>query len=121
MRKTNTRTIKTQINQSEKEIQSAVIEYLTLMENMGKVYFFRNNSFQGSFQRSNGSQGYIRNNKPGVPDIIVLYQSVFIGLEIKGSKGKQSEYQLQAEKAIELAGGQYYIIRDLNDVKEIIS
>ena len=43
MRKTNTRTIKTQINQSEKEIQSAVIEYLTLMENMGKVYFFRNN------------------------------------------------------------------------------
>ncbi len=104
-----------QIIESEKDIQRAVLEYLQLLENMGKLYFFRNNSFQGSFQRSNGSQGYIKNNKKGVPDIIICDNGRFVGLEIKGTKGKQSEFQRQAEEAITLTGGQYHIIRSLND------
>lgn len=109
------------INQSEKSVQSAVLQYLGTLENMGKVYYFRNNSFQGSFERSNGSRGYIRNSKQGVPDIIVCYKGKWIGLELKGTKGVQSDYQKQAEAAIKLAGGEYYIIRDLQEVIDIIS
>jgi len=109
------------INQNEKDVQSAVLVYLGTLENMGKVYYFRNNSFRGSFQRSNGSQGYIRNSKQGVPDIIVCYKGRYIGLEIKGTKGVQSDFQKQAEAAIKLAGGEYYIIRDLQEVVDIIN
>ena len=105
--------------ESEKDIQLAVIYYLSLLENMGKLYFFRNNSFQGSFARSNGSTGYIKNNKKGAPDIIVCFQGRYIGLEIKGTKGKQSDEQKQAEAIILMAGGEYYVIRSFDEAKKI--
>jgi len=100
----------------EKEIQYTIIQYLEYQKNL---YFIRTNSFAGSFLRRNGSAGYIKNNKAGCPDIIVLKNGRFIGLEVKTDKGKQSDLQKEAEKQIKNSGGEYYIIRRLEDVLDI--
>lgn len=104
----------------ESLIQQACLTYLQMLENQGKLYFVRNNSFAGFLQRGNGSVGYIKNQKRGTPDIIVCYQGRFVGLEIKGPKGRQSEFQKEAEAAIRKAGGEYYVIRDTDHLREII-
>lgn len=90
-----------------------------MLENQGKCYVIRDNSFAGHIQRANGSRGYVKNNKPGKPDIIVCYQGKFIGLEVK-HKTKQSEYQKLAEEAIKKAGGDYHIVHDVLEVRELI-
>lgn len=104
----------------EKHIQQTIITYLQYLENQGKVYFFRNNSFAGFTERRNGTKGYIKNNKPGMPDIIVCYKGKWIGLEIKNEKGKQSDFQKEAEIQIKKAGGEYYIVRSVEEVESLI-
>jgi hypothetical protein len=106
---------------SEKDIQKSVIDYLNILENQGKIYFIRTNSFAGYIKRRNGTYGWIQNNKSGCPDIIVCgHSGKFIGLEIKVFSGKQSDYQKLAEADIRKAGGEYYIVRSVEDVKMII-
>lgn len=106
-----------ELRASEKEIQKAIISYL---EYRPDAYFVRNNSFAGSFQRANGSRGWIKNNKPGAPDLILCFKGKWIGLEIKCLGGKQSELQKQAEQEIIKAGGVYKIIRDLEEIKILL-
>jgi len=101
----------------EKEIQYTITQYLEYQKNL---YFIRTNSFAGAFMRRDGSSGYIKNNKAGCPDIIVLKDGRFIGLEVKTDKGKQSDLQKEAEEKIERCGGEYYIVRNLEDVVEIL-
>jgi hypothetical protein len=103
----------------ESGIQTAVLIYLSMLENQGKCYVVRVNSFAGHLTRANGSQGYVKNNKLGCPDILLCYNGKFIGLEIK-HKTKQSEHQKLAELSIQKAGGEYYIIHDVLEVRELI-
>lgn len=105
----------------ESGIQTAILHYLALLENQGKVYAFRNNSFRGFIQRRNGTKGFIKNNKRGVPDIIMCYKGCFVGLEVKTEKGRQSQTQKEAEQAINEAGGYYYIVRSVDDVDEVLN
>jgi len=104
----------------ESEIKKNICDYLQILENQGKIYFTRNNSFQGKIKRVNGSEGYIKNNKLGTPDFLICYQGKYIGLEVKTESGKQSAEQKKAQKAIERAGGIYYIVKNVNDVFNIL-
>lgn len=105
---------------AEIEIQRAIIQYLQFLENKGEAYFIRANSFAGKFTRGNGSIGWIKNNKPGCPDIIVCYYGKFIGLEVKTPLGKQSDYQKIAQKMIENSKGYYAIVHKVGDVVDIL-
>lgn len=113
---------------SESTIQRAVMDYLRMIETSHKLYFFRAGS--GMVQTQAG--GMFRSGKPGVPDIClvrrmekrgmddsVFVYGQFIGLEIKTSTGRQSTAQKQTQTYIEAAGGKYYIIRSLTDIKTI--
>ena len=104
----------------ETGIQTAILNYLSYYENQGKLYCFRSNSFGGFIQRSNGTRGYIKNNKRGLPDIVCCISGRFLALEIKTDKGKQSEFQKAAQTAIEKSGGLYSIVRSVDDVEKII-
>lgn len=108
------------IKVSEKEIQKAIIQYLQILENKGKCYFIRANSFAGAIKRKNGSTGWIKNNKVGCPDIVCCANGRFIGLEVKNEKGKMSANQEEAKALIEKVGGSYYVVRSINDVQEVI-
>jgi len=98
----------------ESEIQKSILEYLGYQK---KIYFFRAGS--GAIRTEQG--GYFKTGKKGCPDIIVCKSGKFIGLEVKTEKGRQSENQKQAEQEIIKAGGEYYIVKSIDDVQKIIT
>lgn len=58
--------------------------------------------------------------KPGDPDIIMCLNGRFIGIEAKARRGAQSPIQAAREKEIIASGGEYHIIRDIENIKELI-
>ena len=110
----------TKIVTPEKYIQSACMNYLELLENQGKLYFFRSQAGAVHTIRGNGSKGFFRTGRAGAPDITVCYKGKFVGLEIKNEKGKQSAYQEQAQKQIEKTGGYYFIVRSLDELVKLL-
>ena len=109
------------IKTSEKETQKACINYLQMLYNQGKLLFVRNNSFQGNFSRPDGSQGYIRNNMPGSPDLFVFVNKETLHLELKSSTGKQSPDQLAWEQAATKLGHKYYTIRSVEELVKVLN
>ena len=101
----------------EKNIQSAILDYLALKERQGKLTYWRANNIPPSYV-ANGQQIYRRPSvhaKKGIPDINVIKEGIFIGLEIKVKGGKQSPAQVEMERIIKKAGGQYYVLSSLGD------
>ena len=101
----------------EKEIQSTIMAYLSWQKN---IYYFR--SASGGFKTAEykGKSSFFRTGKVGCPDIIVCKEGRFIGLEVKTEKGKQSPAQKLAEQDIIQAGGEYHLVRNMEDVVKII-
>lgn len=91
----------------EQDIQNAILDYLSYKQ----VFHYRNNS--GALQTKNG--GFVRFGAKGSPDIIVVEDGRYIGLEVKTPTGKQSKAQKEFQDALEAAGGDYYILRSLDD------
>lgn len=104
----------------ESIIQRSIITYLEKQEAKHKLYFFRSNSFTGRVIRQNGTTGFVRNGKKGMPDIIICVGAKFVALEVKALTGIQSVEQKTAEIKIKAAGGEYYVVKSLNEVIKII-
>lgn len=102
---------------SERAIQQAIMNYLQVLENQGKLYFLRTQS--GSIRTQEGR--YFKTGKKGAPDLIVCFQGHFIGLEVKTPTGKQTNVQKAAQSVIEQSGGKYYIVRSIEEVIHIIN
>jgi hypothetical protein len=49
--------------------------------------------------------------RKGIPDIIAVLHSVFIGIEVKYGKDRMSPHQKQMQKDIEAAGGLYFVAK----------
>lgn len=99
----------------EKEIQKAICDYLSFR----KVFFWRNNNtpiYDTLNKKFRAMPKYTMN---GLPDIIVIRDGQFIGLEVKRYKTKQSDAQKEFEKNCNKAGGQYYVVRSIDDVQAI--
>ena len=99
---------------TESMLQTAILTYLEWYSKTHKIYYFRSSA--GQVRLDSGR--YFRTGKPGVPDISVCAGG-YIGLEVKTEKGRQSALQKKAEAEIVAAGGEYKIIRSLEDVKKI--
>lgn len=81
--------------------------------------------------RYNGSEGYIKNSKRGMPDIVVCLKAksgyirdemnlpwgLFIGIEVKSKVGRQSPDQKLAQEHIEKVGGLYWLIRSPEELE----
>ena len=98
----------------EKQIQKEVMDYLQWWENLGELYFLRT---QSGFVKIANTNRMFKTGKIGAPDIICCWRGRFIGIEVKSSKGRQTEAQKEAQKKIESAGGLYLIVRDLKDLE----
>ncbi len=79
---------------------------------MKKVFHFRNNT--GAMKTEHG--GFYRFGTPGSPDIICCVNGQFVGIEVKGPKGRQSPQQKEFEQALTKAGGRYILARSVDDV-----
>ena len=96
------RKLRFKIKISENDIKRAVKDYLSI-----RGYFH--------FHILQGLGAY-----KGIPDIIAIKNNRVLFLEIKRPKGKQSEHQKNFQLFIEGHGGEYYIVRSLDDLIKII-
>ena len=116
----------------ENDIQRTIKNYLQVRENQGKLMFIRNNSGAMPIKGQNGKMRYIKFGKKGSPDILVWVRKSFndgdycirfantIALEIKSAIGKQSEIQKEWQGKFEKLGGEYYIVRSVEEVMKIV-
>ena len=58
--------------------------------------------------------------KPGWPDIQLLKDGVYHGIEIKTERGIVSQSQREMHKKIKKNGGKVAICRSLNDVENVL-
>ena len=59
--------------------------------------------------------------KPGDPDLVLCYRGRFIGVEVKSATGKLRPLQKVRQKEIEASGGEFWIVRTLDDLKLLLS
>jgi len=56
----------------------------------------------------------------GIPDIVAIRKGRVIFLEIKKPGGKLSEHQQRFQETMERAGGEYYVVRSLEEIIRIL-
>lgn len=119
------------MNKTETQIQSQIISYLLRRKD---IFVQRTNNITAPNGRG-GFKSLSPGQHRGYPDITVIKNGKFIGIEVKkGGKyirdGKvnkkgdwkyvQSEDQVKMEKMILDAGGEYFVVRSLDEVIEIL-
>lgn len=57
----------------------------------------------------------------GIPDLLVCYNGIFIGLEGKTPVGKPSPRQLAVGRRIEKAGGYFLVFTELAEVEALLT
>lgn len=97
------------------ELVRSISDYLELNKRRKGYCFWRNNSGAAVLQ----SGAFVRFGTPGSPDIIVVKDGFFIGLEIKAGSGRLSPAQKDFRDMIKANGGEYHEIRSIDDVIEI--
>lgn len=116
-------------SQLEKTIQSAIQEFLELQEELGLLVYQKNNTGAVRINRPGAKSSFMRFGKKGSPDFLVwrvndnfynaeCLETLFI--EVKTDVGVQSDEQRKFQQKVEKLGGNYYIVRSLDDVKKII-
>lgn len=109
-----------EIIEKETDIQTAILRYLSYKKD---IFFYRCNNIPPVNKFADGRMTFRKmpfGSINGVPDIVVIKDGKYIGLEVKTKKGRQSKYQKEFQEKLEKAGGLYYIVRSLEDAKNII-
>lgn len=103
-------------NPLEKEVQSAILDYLSWKKDL---MYWRQNTNPTYNQKAQRYQAMPKHSLKGVPDIIVIKNGKFIGLECKRKGEKPSEFQISFMKKCILNGGEYHIVTSIDDVRNI--
>ena len=102
------------IKESENNVLSSICDYLQMRKGRKGYLFWRANNltvFNGKEFRA-----LPKYSMKGVPDINLIYNGQYIGLECKTHKGKQSDNQKEFERLCKEAGAEYYVVRSVDDV-----
>lgn len=109
------------MNRPEQQIQQACVFYLGILRRIGKLSYFHcpNGGYRSAIEgRVFKSLGVI----PGIPDLIILLpKGRIIFIEVKSEKGRISENQKMFHVELERLGHAVYIIRGVDDLKEILT
>ncbi len=105
---------------NESNIQSAILDYLLILEQQNKLFIHRSNNIVVFDPTKKIFRRLAKGQKGGYPDITVLKDGIFIGLEVKTKIGKQSKYQIEIQNQINQNGGKYFIVRSIQDVKNCL-
>ncbi len=95
----------------EKDVLREILLYLRARG----VFHFRINT-TGTWHPSRKIFLKPHNLTPGTADVIVLKNGKMICLEAKSPTGKQSPEQKQFELNVKRSGGEYYLVRCVQDV-----
>jgi hypothetical protein len=97
----------------ESEIQKSIIDYFLTMN----ILFTRHTPVRFANGRIVNTPLYDH----GVGDLIVYHNHRYIEFEVKSQTGRQSKLQKLREERVKAACGEYYIIRSLDSVIDIIN
>ena len=102
----------------ETQVKKMIMEYLAILEKQKKIWCFRAGS--GTIETKQGN--WFKTGKSGCPDIVCcLPKGKFLGLEAKSSVGgQQSIAQKEAEGRIKMLGGEYHIVRSIEEVYKLL-
>ena len=96
----------------EKDIQLVICKYLEL-----KGHFFWRQNTSPIFDTKTGFYRPMpKYSIKGLPDIVLIKDGVFWGLEVKRPGSKPSDDQLFFKKRCEESGAKYHIVHSLDDV-----
>jgi Holliday junction resolvase len=100
---------------TESEIQNEILDYLT----DNGYLTTRINTIKSGWRRSYK----VHNTKKsaGFPDVLAIKDNRVLLIEIKDHKGQQKQSQKDFEKVCEQTGNNYYVVRSITDVKQIIN
>jgi hypothetical protein len=98
---------------SERDLQASIIQWLQAK----KFFYYRQNTGVAKM----GEEGrYVRFGNVGSPDIVVVRNGIYIGIEVKGTNTAWSLEQKGFKEKLEDAGGTYILARRMEDVTEHI-
>lgn len=102
---------------TESSLVTAICTYLDYK----KVFFYRSNT-TGIFDPNRGAfRKFPRYCRRGVPDIVAVVKGIYIGLEVKTGRGKQSTEQRRFQEDLEEVGGRYHLVRSLEDIEKLFT
>lgn len=122
----------------EADVIKVTKDYLQIQRNQKKLMYIRNNSGAMPITDGENKRRYIRFGDKGSPDFLVWKRGKYIegnydddcivvthyiraiALEAKSDTGKQSKDQIKWQKDFEAIGGEYYIVKCLEDLVKII-
>jgi hypothetical protein len=97
----------------EGDVQRAICEYLAL-----KRYFFWRQNTAPTYDVTRGVfRAMPKYAMKGIPDIIIVKDGRFIGLEVKGPTGRLSADQIAFRDELERNGGTYIVAKGIEDVQ----
>lgn len=99
---------------TESDVVRAILDYL-----YSKRYFAWRNNTVGVWDDKKKAYRKNPNTAIGAPDIFVLHQGIFIGLECKTDTGKHSDEQKYFGNMMMSRGGKYFVVREVDDVVKI--
>lgn len=101
---------------TEAQLQASIVEYIRTNYPQVLVFSVPN---EATYRRRNyfHSLGMLS----GVSDLILVFLNGILFIECKAPKGRQSVEQINFQKRIEAIGFKYYIIRDLDEIKNILN
>ena len=103
---------------SEARIQQEIVMFFNneYPELRGCLCYNNNNSVGGLRGKLNKFLGVVK----GRSDMVLYYKSFSVMIELKTEKGTQSDYQRAWQYLMSQQGFEYYIIRSLEEFKELI-
>jgi hypothetical protein len=97
----------------KKQTSSAILAYLALKG----IFHYRSNSGPFVFpETATTARRFIKAGALGSPDIVCVINGQYVGIEVKGAKGRQSDNQKEFQRRLEAAGGKYVLAYSLDDV-----
>ena len=103
----------------ESDLSRVVRDYLQIGMNQLRWHWLRLNAGD-MYQTAGGKTWKVSLQEKGTADYLVLYAGRVIWLELKGDKGSQSRDQILFQNKAEALGHEYRVIRDLDEVMEVI-
>lgn len=116
---------------TEADIIRAIGDYLQYQRNSGKLMYIRNNTGAIPIPAGENKRRYVRFGDKGSPDFLVWKPVIVpfiperlrpraIAIEAKSEKNKQSADQLKWQADFTKLGGEYYVVRSVDRVMEIL-
>lgn len=103
----------------ESSLLSAVCDYLAYRQKQCGYIFWRANNVPVYMPDQKRFRAMPKYSMKGIPDVIVIQEGQFIGLEVKPKGKYQSPDQKYFEQISKKAGAEYHVIRSVDDLVAI--